>query len=171
MRRARGYLFSCTSFTLHCEVGVHRSCFIDRASVLTMALLFTGAAGGCANAAPDAAPEEQSAQEPAPDPNAPGVHPLGGNRYDVVIRAYEGGYRPSEIRVPAGAEVTFRVLSEDLPHGFAIEKAGLQIELQPNAYVEAKHTFADPGEYQFQCHVYCGGGHETMRGTIVVEAP
>jgi cytochrome c oxidase subunit 2 len=154
------------------EVVVHRRSLAKRASVLTAAGLLGVVLSGCGGEAPEPEPQEEEAvSEPAPDSNEPGVHPLGGSRYDVVIRAFEGGYRPSQIRVPAGAEVTFRVLSEDLPHGFAIERAGLQIELLPNAFVEAKHTFTEPGEYQFQCHVYCGGGHETMRGTIVVEAP
>jgi cytochrome c oxidase subunit 2 len=157
---------------LDSEVLVHRRSFLaKRASVLMSAALSSAVLGGCGSEDPEATPQTEAEAEPAPDPNAPGVHPLGGNRYDVVIRAFVGGFRPSQIRVPAGAEVTFRVLSEDLPHGFAIERTGLEIELLPNAFVGAKHTFTEPGEYQFQCHVYCGGGHETMRGTIVVETP
>jgi cytochrome c oxidase subunit 2 len=141
-----------------------------RASILLLVFLTTSP-NACGDETPEETSQEQPPPAPARDPNEPGVHPLGGNRYEVVIRAFEGGYRPSEVRVPAGADVSFRVLSEDLPHGFAIERVGLQVELQPNAYVEARHTFVEPGEYAFQCHVYCGGGHETMRGTVVVEAP
>jgi cytochrome c oxidase subunit 2 len=138
--------------------------FMPRAAALALATIL----GGCGADAPEATPENEPAQAPAPDPDAPGVHRIGPNQYRVVMLAFEGGYRPSEIRVPVGSEVTFRVMSEDLVHGFAIEKAGLQIELHPLEFVEAKHTFAEAGEYPFQCHVYCGGGHETMRGRIIV---
>lgn len=127
--------------------------------------------GSCGNEVPEPVPGDKAMQEPVPDLNAPGLHPVGPNKYELVIHAFEGGFRPSEIRIPAGAEVKFRVTSEDLPHGFTVEAAGVQLELYQSKFAEATHTFTDPGEYPFQCHLYCGGGHESMHGRIIVESP
>ena len=136
-----------------------------------MAVAASFAIAGCGNEAP----EQSSEEAPAPPAAAPqpfvGVRQTGPNQYEAVIRAFVGGYRPAEIRIPAGAEVTFRVKSEDLVHGFSIPGTGIEMELPPNEDAVARHTFSEPGEFTFQCHVYCGGGHETMNGRIIVEAP
>ena len=31
------------------------------------------------------------------------------------------------------------------------------------------HRFEEPGEYDFVCHEYCGVGHHTMAGKLIVE--
>ena len=120
------------------------------------------------------APEPASEQTPAPPAAATETSPVrrvGPNRYEAEIIAFVGGYRPSEIRIPAGSELTLRVKSEDLVHGFSVEGTSIQMEITPEQFAVARHTFSEPGEFPFQCHVYCGGGHETMRGRIVVESP
>jgi cytochrome c oxidase subunit 2 len=146
--------------------------WIEPASLLrAMALAGALTMAGCGNDAP----EQASGGTPAPPAAAPrtsiGVRQTGPNQYEAVILAFVGGYRPDEIRIPAGAEVTFRVKSEDLVHGFSIAGTSIQMELPPNEDAVARHTFSEPGEFTFQCHVYCGGGHETMHGRIIVEAP
>jgi cytochrome c oxidase subunit 2 len=148
---------------------VRRTDLTSSPRLLIIAAAF--ALGSCGGEAPEPASEEQVEQEPAARSTAPGVRQVGPNRFEVMLQAFEGGYRPSEIRIPAGAEVTFRATSEDLPHGFSIEGMGVQLELNPNETTEVTHTFASPGEYVYQCHVYCGGGHESMRGRIIVESP
>jgi heme/copper-type cytochrome/quinol oxidase subunit 2 len=103
------------------------------------------------------------------DPNQPGVFEIGPGRYEVVIVAFEGGFDPSEVRVPAGAEVRFRVRSVDLSHGFMIVGTDVEVAVDPFSPGEATYTFAERGEYGLQCHIYCGGGHPAMLGTVIVE--
>jgi heme/copper-type cytochrome/quinol oxidase subunit 2 len=99
-----------------------------------------------------------------------GVHQTGPYQYDVVIDAYEGLFVPREVRVPVGAEVTFRVTSKDIAiHGFSIEGTEVALELRPTTVTEVTHTFAEAGEYAFACHIYCTGSHEFMRGMVVAE--
>jgi cytochrome c oxidase subunit 2 len=99
-----------------------------------------------------------------------GVRQTGPNQYDVVIDAYEGLFVPREVRVPVGAEVTFRVTSKDIAiHGFYIEGTEVALELRPTSVTEVTHTFDEAGEYAFACHIYCTGSHEFMRGVVVVE--
>ena len=103
------------------------------------------------------------------DPDAPGVRPTGPNQYEAVIYAFEGGFQPAEVRVPVGAEVTFRVRSTDLVHGFTIEGTDVELETSLFEFTEATHSFTESGEYPFLCYVYCSGGHDSMRGTVIVE--
>ena len=128
--------------------------------ILLTALLF-----GCGPS-----PEGTRAPEQAlRDPNAPGVFEIAPNVYEAVIVAFEGGFDPSEMRFPVGAEVHFRVRSADLVHGFRIEGTGIEFEVDPLEPVAAAHTFEAAGEYHLLCHVYCGGGHPAMLGTVIVE--
>jgi cytochrome c oxidase subunit 2 len=135
----------------------------------TAALIGLGVLAACGGEPEPATREEAPAQE-ASEEISPGVRRLGPDQYEVLIHTFVSGYRPSEVRVPAGAEITFRLTSEDVPHGFTIEGTDVQIEVQPNVFTEVKHTFTEPGDYTFLCHVYCGGGHEGMQARIIVEA-
>ena len=108
-------------------------------------------------------------QEAVRDPNAPGVWQVRPDLYEAVIVAFEGGFDPFELRVPVGAEVRFRVRSADLVHGFLIEGTGIEIEINPFSPAEVSHTFTEVGEYPFHCWVYCGGGHPSMMGKLIIE--
>jgi cytochrome c oxidase subunit 2 len=151
---------------------MHAMRWIEPASLLrAMAVAASLTLAGCGSEAPEQAAEETPAPPAAAPQSSAGVRQTGPNQYEARIVAFVGGYRPAEIRIPAGAEVTFRVKSEDLVHGFSIAGTSIQMELPPNEDAVARHTFSEPGEFTFQCHVYCGGGHETMNGRIIVEAP
>lgn len=145
-----------------------RSVLLRRVAAVSVAAL----AFGCSSSAPDAPDADADAVvEEAPDPDAAGVHEIGPNRYEVVIYAFEGGFDPREIHVPAGAEITFRARSTDpnFVHGLAIAGTPVEVELNGYEFTTVVHTFDEPGEYDFACYVYCGGGHPSMTGKIIVE--
>jgi len=128
----------------------------------------------CGGGAPDsstggpASTGEASATQASAISAQAGVRETSPGRYEAVMFAWDGGFSPSEIRVPAGAEVTFRLMSRDQPHGFLIMGTPVELDIFPEGYAEATHTFTEPGEYQIICHVYCGGGHDFMRATLIV---
>jgi cytochrome c oxidase subunit II len=101
--------------------------------------------------------------------DAPGLHDLGGGRYEAIMVAQTWAFAPNEIRVPVGANVTFRVASADVTHGFIIEKTDANLTLIPGQIAETSATFREPGTYLFLCHEYCGIGHQTMYGRVVVQ--
>ena len=104
------------------------------------------------------------------DPNAPGVFEVGPNRYEAVVVAFEGGFDPSEMRFPVGAEVSFRVRSVDLVHGFLIEGTAIEFEIDPiEPGAGDPHLRGGRGIRPLLCHIYCGGGHPAMLGTVIVE--
>ena len=101
--------------------------------------------------------------------NQPGVHQTGPNRYDAVVVALTWTFMPPEIRVPAGADVTFIATTTDVIHGFDIAGTRVNMMLIPGQVSRATHRFDRPGEYLLICHEYCGLGHHTMSGKVIVQ--
>ena len=78
-------------------------------------------------------------------------------------------FRPNEIRVPAGADLTFTATTIDVMHGLNIEGTRVNMMLIPGQISRNTYRFDEPGEYLIICHEYCGAGHHTMSGKIIVE--
>jgi cytochrome c oxidase subunit II len=111
-------------------------------------------------------------QEKSVDPShmpEPAVVQRGPGRYDVYMRAQIWSFVPNEIKVPAGSTVTFYVTTPDLEHGFLIERTNVNLMVLPGQVSKTTARFNEPGEYRFFCHEYCGLGHHTMFGKVVVE--
>jgi cytochrome c oxidase subunit II len=101
--------------------------------------------------------------------DAPGVRQTGPGRYEVVIVGQAWSFNPAEIRVPAGAEVTFLSTSIDVLHGLHLEGTRVNMMLIPGQVSRVVHTFREPREYMVICHEYCGLAHHAMVGKVVVE--
>lgn len=99
----------------------------------------------------------------------PGVREVAPGKYEAVIIGQAWSFVPNEIRVPAGKEVTFRVTSTDVLHGFNIEGTRVNMMLVPGQVSEVTYTFKEPGEHLIICHEYCGLGHHLMYGKVIVE--
>jgi cytochrome c oxidase subunit 2 len=99
----------------------------------------------------------------------PGVRQIGPGEYEVVVIGRYWSFTPAEIRVPAGAEITFIATSADVLHGFNIEGTRLNMMLIPGQISRNTYRFDEPGEYLLICHEYCGIGHHTMSGRVIVE--
>lgn len=99
----------------------------------------------------------------------PGVREVAPGKYEVVVIGQAWSFTPTEIRVPAGAEVTFRATSVDVIHGFNIEGTRVNVMLIPGEISVVTHRFKEPGEHLLICHEYCGLGHHMMSGKVIVE--
>lgn len=100
----------------------------------------------------------------------PGVRQVGPGRYEAVIVAQTWAFNPSLIRVPVGAEVTFTATTVDVIHGLNVEGTRLNLMLVPGQISRNTYRFSEAGEYLMICHEYCGLGHHTMAGKVIVEA-
>lgn len=105
----------------------------------------------------------------SPPFDQPGVRQTGPNQYEAVVIGRTWSFEPSEIRVPAGAEVTFIVTTPDVIHGFAIEGTRINMMLIPGQISRNTYTFTEAGEHLLICHEYCGLNHHGMFGRVVVE--
>jgi cytochrome c oxidase subunit II len=61
----------------------------------------------------------------------PGVRQISPGRYEVVMVGQAWSFNPSEIRVPAGAEITFIATTPDVLHGLHIEGTRVNMMLIP----------------------------------------
>lgn len=87
----------------------------------------------------------------------------------VVAVGMMFAFNPSEIRVPAGRPVTFRLTSVDVIHGFQIVGTNANTMLVPGYVSQFTTTFARPGTYLIVCNEFCGLSHHLMYGTLIVE--
>ena len=99
----------------------------------------------------------------------PGVRQVGENQYEAVIIGQAWSFVPSEIRVPAGSEVTFLATTTDVIHGLNVENTRINLMLIPGQVSRNSYVFEEPGEHLIICHEYCGLGHHLMYGRVVVE--
>jgi cytochrome c oxidase subunit II len=86
----------------------------------------------------------------------------------IELEVYQFGFDPNIIEVQAGQEVTLIVSSQDTGHSLSIGSLRIHIEAQPGSPGEQTFTVDEPGEYEWDCDVYCGSGHGDMHGTLVV---
>ena len=107
--------------------------------------------------------------ESTPPFDEPGVRELGDGRYEVVMLGVAWQFLPREVRVPAGATVTFVATSLDVLHGLHVEGTRLNMMLVPGQVSRNTVTFDEPGEHLILCHEYCGVNHHTMFGKVIVE--
>jgi cytochrome c oxidase subunit 2 len=101
----------------------------------------------------------------------PGVTRVSENRYEVHVVARQFLFQPgttSPIRVPANAEVTFYITSADVVHGFELAGTNVNVMAVPGQVTEVTVRFDEPAQYGIVCHEYCGAGHHTMAGQIVI---
>jgi len=72
--------------------------------------------------------------------------------------------------VKAGEKVLFKIVSNDVIHGFNIPVAQITAEIDPDSKRELWIRAPDkPGKYLIQCINYCGVGHSQMKAWLVVE--
>jgi cytochrome c oxidase subunit II len=142
----------------------------------TMLLLFLGALFYSAFALGMHLPDRAGQIVPTevrttPPFDAPGVRQVGENEYEVVALGSAWAFQPREIRVPAGARVTFIATSTDVIHGFHVEGTKVNFMMIPGQVARVEAVFAEPGEHLVICHEYCGAGHHLMYATVIVEDP
>ena len=99
----------------------------------------------------------------------PGVREIAPGKYEVVMIGQAWSFTQNEVRIPAGAEVTFKATSADIIHGFGIEGTRVNMMLVPGQVSEMTYRFREPGEHLLICHEYCGLGHHMMSGKVIVE--
>lgn len=110
-----------------------------------------------------------SALDEDPRFSEPRVEQVGDNEYEAYVIAQQFIFRPDPITVPANSTVTFFVTSPDVIHGFEIVGTNANAMVVPGQVTELTVNFNEPGEYGLLCHEYCGAGHHTMEGSVVVQ--
>ena len=107
-----------------------------------------------------------------------GVLAIEGNRRSrlfnavLIARAPENGnFYPQTLKVPVGEEIRLMIRNIDtVTHGFAVPALGIGVpEIKAGQVKTLTFTPEIPGNYPFQCTVWCSTLHMEMRGVIQVE--
>jgi cytochrome c oxidase subunit II len=92
----------------------------------------------------------------------------GPDTYELQMVARMWAFQPSTVRLPAGTTVDLYVTSQDIIHGFKIDRKNVNLMAVPGAINYMRVTFDEPGEYLFACHEFCGAAHHTMAGRFII---
>jgi cytochrome c oxidase subunit II len=95
----------------------------------------------------------------------------GGNdprELQVMAKKYE--FVPNRLEVFQGETVRIVIRSEDSKHGFGIKQLDVKTEV-PNTGEPATIEFVadEAGEFEITCTKWCGKGHKSMKGVLVVK--
>jgi cytochrome c oxidase subunit II len=96
------------------------------------------------------------------------VKQIDSNAYEIFYVAKMWMFEPAEVYIPAGSEVDLYLTSQDVVHGFHIEKKGVNLMAVPGGITRKTVRFDKPGIYRIVCHEYCGMGHQNMQSEIIV---
>ena len=92
-----------------------------------------------------------------------------GEVKEFKLTAKQFAFEPSTIEVNKGDRVKLTVTSLDVPHGIAIPEYGINERLDPGNEVKIEFTAEKEGTFTAFCSVFCGSGHSSMKGKIVVK--
>ena len=85
------------------------------------------------------------------------------------MRAFRYGYSPSTITVNKGDIVKIHIKSDDATHGFFIAEYGIDETITSDKTTDIEFTADKAGTFEFKCNVFCGAGHSSMKGKLIVK--
>jgi cytochrome c oxidase subunit 2 len=86
----------------------------------------------------------------------------------IQVRARRFTFEPAAIHVARGEAVILEFTSLDVPMGFNLPDFGVRTDIMPGAQSRLPLTPDKSGEFPFLCDIFCGSGHETMNGVLIV---
>ena len=88
---------------------------------------------------------------------------------DVLAKRY--AFEPAEIDATEGERLRIVVRSGDGMHGFEIKKFKVSKEIPRGGEpVVIEFTPNEAGRFPIACSLFCGDGHEDMKGALIVSA-
>ncbi|MFC2023368.1 cytochrome c oxidase subunit II [Chloroflexota bacterium] len=103
----------------------------------------------------------------APDPEELVIEVTGfqfGWRFDYP----EQGASSSELYLPLGRQVLFRLTSTDVIHSFWVPEFRVKQDAVPGRWTELRVTPTETGDYRVRCAELCGYSHTTMLAPVIV---
>ena len=94
---------------------------------------------------------------------------IASDTVEMNVIANNFQFEPSAIKVKQGQKVILHIKSIDVTHGFALPDYKIKENLEPGKTVTVEFVADKKGTFTFFCSVYCGSGHRSMRGQLIVE--
>lgn len=87
----------------------------------------------------------------------------------ITIHARRYEFIPSNITLKQGKQVKLVFISEDITHSLTVGGLGLEVRIRKNHHNEVLLSPSKVGNFQGECSIYCGAGHDRMKLVIHVE--
>lgn len=100
----------------------------------------------------------------------PGVKEVAPGVYEVTLIARQWQWMPNKIVLENPNKIIFKISSEDVIHGFEIAGTPVNFMIFPGyiAEIEWIPPKTLEGTFTFLCNEYCGLGHDSMYGELVI---
>lgn len=86
----------------------------------------------------------------------------------VEVRSFKYGFNPDPIVVKVGEKVRLLLTTKDVMHGFGIADLEINVKIPPKKTTAFEFIPKKAGTYHIHCTIYCGLGHGSMHGTLVI---
>lgn len=91
-----------------------------------------------------------------------------GNERVIKVTARKFVFTPNEITLKVGEPVTLELTTEDVYMGFNAPDFKVRSDIVPGKTMKLRFTPDKAGTFPFLCDVFCGEGHESMSGKLIV---
>ncbi len=88
---------------------------------------------------------------------------------EFSLIAKNWSFEPSSITVNKGDLVKLKITSIDIKYGFYLPQFNVKSDLYPEEETIVEFTATKVGSFPFSCSVYCGSGHNNMKGVLIVK--
>jgi len=85
----------------------------------------------------------------------------------IVARRFT--YTPDKLTLKKGVPVVLELTTADVLMGFNAPDFQTRADIIPGKVARVRLVPDKTGTFTFLCDIFCGSGHETMNGTIIVE--
>jgi cytochrome c oxidase subunit II len=85
----------------------------------------------------------------------------------LAVKKFE--YIPPTLELKKGEPVVLELTSLDRLHGFYLSALDIHADVPPNKTVSLHVNPDKVGTFEFNCDIFCGTGHEGLRGAVVVK--
>ena len=99
---------------------------------------------------------------------AAGAGVLAQSERVIKVTARKFVFTPNEIKLRKGEPVIFEFTTEDVFMGFNAPDFNVRMDIVPGKTTRLRLTPDKAGTFVFLCDVFCGDGHESMSGKILV---
>ncbi|HVX84898.1 MAG TPA: cytochrome c oxidase subunit II [Phycisphaerae bacterium] len=94
-----------------------------------------------------------------------------GKQWMWKIQHPSGRKEIDELHIPVGRPIKLVMTSQDVIHSFFIPEFRVKQDVVPGRYSTEWFTPTKIGQYHLFCSEYCGTGHASMAGRVVVMSP
>ncbi len=153
-----------------------------KASILLISLVLLVAGclqtqGGQPSPTPEPTQSPTSSPSPASSPTT--TSPASTPAADLIpvrefkVTAKNWDFTPNTLEAVKGEKVRITITSLDdgagAGHGFALPDFNINKVLKKGETVQVEFVADKAGEFKFFCSVFCGSGHGTMAGKLIVK--